>query len=111
MHVGFDRTNLANAAAKLVELAKERPTNPNRVIDGKLKQFDLSTHEGARDFLMSAADDVYAKSGNAAVAQMRQVVYYSIGVVFELAQGEMHPPPLTRGTSAPAHLAYFWQVL
>ncbi|GKT25103.1 hypothetical protein [Acidovorax sp. SUPP3334] len=111
MNVGFDRHNLANATEKLISLAKERTPETHRFINGELKRFDLTTEEGAKDYLMSIAEDVYAKSGKGVVAQIRAVVYYSIGVVFEVAEGTMHPPSLARGEGKPAHVAYFWQVL
>ena len=111
MKPGFDPSNLANAAALLVRLANERGGSLTKNHDGKLVRFDLSRDDGARDYLMASAEDVYARSSNGVVAQIRDVVYYSIGVVFELAPDEMIPPVLTRGTEPPAHIAYFWQVL
>ena len=111
MNLGFDQSNLANAASALVTLSASRNTRTARAVAGQVKWFDLSTEDGAKDYLMASAEEAYSTSGNGVVAQIREVVYYSIGVVFELAPAEMHPPPLTRGSEAPAHLAYFWQVL
>jgi hypothetical protein len=111
MTLGFDQSNLSNAATTLVALAATRQTRTARAIAGKIEWFDLSTEDGAKAYLIASAEDVYSTSGNGVVAQIREVVYYSIGVVFEVAPAEMRPPPVTRGLEPPAHLAYFWQVL
>lgn len=109
MALGFDGDNLKNAANALVALNETGKTRRN--INGVSTAFDISNADGARQFLMSAAEDVYANGGNIVVGSISEVVYRSIGLVFESGDMGMLPPPVTRGEGSITHIAYFWQIL
>lgn len=111
MNPGFNPPNL-NASEKLVvNLAagkgKQRlaETEPGR------GYVDPTDSEQVNDYLMRTAETAYNLAGRGVVAQIRDVVYYSVGVVFEENANEIHPPPICRSPGRPAHLAYFWQAL
>lgn len=111
MNLGFDSSNL-NAAVKLVmSLAVGKGQQRLAEVEAGRGYVDLTDFEQVKDYLMRTSEAAYSRAGRGVVAQIRDVVYYSVGVVFEENRGEMHPPPICRSLGRPAHLAYFWQVL
>lgn len=111
MNVGFDSQNLNAAVALVMELASNRNQGSIWHPGSGVKQYLLSDADQVREYLMSRAEYAYARATHGVVAQIRDVVYFSVGVVFEENKGEMHPPPVSRTAERPIHLAYFWQVL
>jgi hypothetical protein len=112
VNLGFDRDNLSAAVEQVMSLAKERNQDSIWLMGGaNTREFSLTDEAQVRDYLMLKSQAVYEKAANGVVAQIRDVVYFSIGVVFEENAGGMYPEPLTLSGERSAHLAYFWQVL
>lgn len=109
MAICFDGKNLVNAVSALMGVVQNGEARCK--VNGVVTTFDVTTEDGARDFLMSAAEEAHAKGGQIVVGTIAEVVYRSIGVVFEDADDSMYPAPLTRQEGAITHIVYFWQTL
>lgn len=112
MSIGFESSNLNAAVERVMQLAKDKKQEKIWIPGtSDTKQYLLTDKDQVREYLMARTEAIYDKSSNGVVAQIRDVVYFSIGVVFEEMPTEMIPPPISRSHGRPPHLAYFWQVL
>jgi hypothetical protein len=109
MSLGFDARNLAAAVEKIMELAITRRLTTQIV--GVEKNFDITDRTQVEDYLMTKAQEIYDHKGPGVEAEIRDVVYCSLGVVYEANLGETHPPHVSRSTERPKHIVMFWQVL
>jgi hypothetical protein len=112
LNIGFDERNLNAAVEKVMALAKDKEQETIWIPGGdNVELFRLTDPLEVREYLMRRAEAAYQKATSGLVAQIVDMPYASIGILFEEHKLKMLPEPITRSPEKPVHLAYFWEVL